>query len=65
MKPACYHQVTTLAPHCVPWHRPPGQVWCSAGETQSQNKKLVRTPKRWDVRLFRRQFNCRPIGLVR
>ena len=21
----------TLAPHCVPWHRPPGQVWCSAG----------------------------------
>jgi hypothetical protein len=22
----------TLAPHRVPWHRPPGQVWCSAGE---------------------------------
>jgi hypothetical protein len=21
----------TLAPHCVPWHCPPGQVWCSAG----------------------------------
>jgi hypothetical protein len=21
----------TLAPHCVPWHRPPGQVWRSAG----------------------------------
>ncbi|HVF24482.1 MAG TPA: hypothetical protein VNA23_01250 [Anaerolineales bacterium] len=24
--------LATLAPHCVPWHRPPGQVWCSAGE---------------------------------
>jgi len=23
--------VGTLAPHCVPWHCPPGQVWCSAG----------------------------------
>ncbi len=25
---------TTLAPHCVPRHLPPGQVWCSAGESE-------------------------------
>ena len=29
---------TTLAPHCVPWHRPPGQVWCSAGEQSPVRK---------------------------
>ena len=25
------------APHCVPWHRPPGQVWCSAGESLARD----------------------------
>jgi hypothetical protein len=27
----------TLAPHCVPWHRPPGQVWCNAGVETTVN----------------------------
>jgi hypothetical protein len=31
---------TTLAPHCVPWHRPPGQVWCSAGEYKVEYEPL-------------------------
>jgi len=32
---------TTLAPHCVPWHRPPGQVWCSAGEVTKGKADLA------------------------
>ena len=30
------------APHCVPWHRPPGQVRCSAGD--ARNDKNSRQP---------------------
>src|SRR5919108_1387708 len=34
----CEDASPTLAPHCVPWHRPPGQVWCSAGEQSPQSE---------------------------
>jgi len=48
----------TLAPHCVPWHRPPhrpgvlpgGQVWCSAGE---QSPRSTRSPFAWSRRRSR------------
>jgi hypothetical protein len=36
----------TLAPHCVPWHRPPGQVWCSAGVETRRSNLLPRLPHR-------------------
>jgi hypothetical protein len=32
---------STLAPHCVPWHRPPGQVCCSAGEQSPIKRKRL------------------------
>ena len=32
-----FYPFATLAPHCVPWHRPPGQVWSSAGERPCTN----------------------------
>ncbi|MBU0511126.1 MAG: hypothetical protein KJ638_05410, partial [Chloroflexi bacterium] len=25
------HRISSPYGDCVPWHRPPGQVWCSAG----------------------------------
>jgi len=42
----------SLAPHCVPWHRPPhrpgvlpgGQVWCSAGVSRDDRDEKFASP---------------------
>jgi hypothetical protein len=40
-----HREEATLAPHCVPWHRPAGQVWCSAGEIAKILKKKFKNLK--------------------
>jgi len=41
----------TLAPHCVPWHRPPGQVWCSAGVEPLRARYSFKQPSAGSARL--------------
>src|SRR3972149_1449124 len=38
----------TLAPHCVPWHRPPGQVW-RTGRTPPTG--MIKRPGCWETGL--------------